>query len=96
MHSGFAFAGHASSSFRIEIAADGCNPHFAIATTHHTLGALPDKVLQAAPGEAADVVILSDAALATDNTAAKQWLAFIASPQGMGAFASSEFVVEPR
>jgi molybdate transport system substrate-binding protein len=32
------------------------------------------------------------AALATDNAAAKQWLAFIASPQGMRAFASSGFV----
>ncbi len=32
------------------------------------------------------------AALVTDNAAAKQWLAFIASPQGMRAFASSGFV----
>jgi molybdate transport system substrate-binding protein len=32
------------------------------------------------------------AALATDNAAAKQWLAFVASPQGMRAFASSGFV----
>jgi molybdate transport system substrate-binding protein len=36
------------------------------------------------------------AALATDNVAAKQWLAFIASPQGMRAFASSGFVTAPK
>ena len=33
------------------------------------MGALRDKVLQAAPGEVADVVILSDAALAALRTA---------------------------
>lgn len=36
------------------------------------------------------------AALATDNPAAKQWLAFIASPPGMRAFAASGFVVAPQ
>ena len=35
------------------------------------------------------------AALATDNAAAKQWLAFIASPEGMRVFASSGFVAAP-
>lgn len=36
------------------------------------------------------------AALTTDNPAAKQWLALIASPPGMRAFASSGFVVAPQ
>jgi molybdate transport system substrate-binding protein len=43
----------------------------ALHASYDTVGALRDRVLQAAPGEAADLVILSDAALAALRTAGR-------------------------